>query len=218
MPGCVLMIIHWWQKSSCPGLLSLPCSAGWVHVPFLPVLSSVWCRVPGSVLAMQGVIYSTLLLFHNHTDSLPLTPCPLPSASSTDRPVMPCPSLAAEEDAALSRCGVLLPNPTARAQGAVTLTHVQKASAQPAVAARGPGHHVSLAVLTALSLLWVMGWVAPLPTFPCFSWSSVQSVSSNSGHMRLSLCHNGDEHLEATAPPWALPESHSRSCLWVTEG
>lgn len=59
-------------------------------------------------LERAGVIHSTLLLFHNHTASLPRHPAPrpVPAAQTGD----------ACQDAALSRCGVILSNPTAGAQ------------------------------------------------------------------------------------------------------
>lgn len=82
-----------------------------------PALPCRLRRVRGSArqrLERAGVIHSTLLLFHNHTASLPRHPAPrpVPAAQTGDA----CPTLASGQDAALSRCGVILSNPTAGAQ------------------------------------------------------------------------------------------------------
>lgn len=130
-------------------------------------------------------------------------PCPVPAAQTHQG----CPGpLAAEQEAALPSCAVILSHPTARAQGGAALPHVLDTWTPPVP---GRAHSPVFAVSGGLSCT-----SAHIPWFlveliKCHQYWTHETVS-------VSQC-SGDECLEATVPPWAPPKSHSRTCLWVTD-
>lgn len=166
------------------------CPAGWVPVPF--PASAQQCVVQGAWQCLghaRGYLQPSSVISQHTVTPCPQHPAPCPVPASQTHQGCPGP-LAAEQEAALPSCAVILSHPTARAQGGAALPHVLDTWTPPVP---GRAHSPVFAVSGGLSCT-----SAHVPWFlveliKCHQYWTHETVS-------VSQC-SGDECLEATVPP-----------------